>query len=85
MVSVALSWDRQTPANKVGLSKVIRANTDMGLAEAKRCVDRCLKGETVVIMVDSDAVGERLISQARSLGWSAQIVENDPIDPDGSR
>src|SRR5690348_17218679 len=75
MTRVAIAWDRKTPANKVGLSKAIRKHTDAGLAEAKRCVDRCLQGEPVFV-VCTESHADALIAEARNLGWTAWIVED---------
>jgi ribosomal protein L7/L12 len=75
MTRVEIAWDRRTPANKIGLSKAIRKHTGTGLTQAKRSVDRCLQGETVIIAVGSKSEAEDFVTEIRSLGWTAWIVE----------
>lgn len=62
--------------DKVAMDKLLRRETTLGLAESKRCVDRILDGESVLISVPSSESAARLMAIARSLGALCEPVDD---------
>lgn len=64
---------------KVALNKVLQRHLDISLAPAKAYVDRILAREVVVVAVESRAVAEDLVKEARALGALVEIVEDGQV------
>ena len=56
------------PFGKVSLTKAIRAATDKGLAESKRCTDQVLSGEDVALMFSTAQEAEKFVAAVQRLG-----------------
>lgn len=61
---------------KVALNKVLQRHLNISLAPAKAYVDRILAGDEVIVTVESVAVAEKLVKEARALGALVEIVEH---------
>lgn len=61
---------------KVALNKVLQRYLNISLAPAKMYVDRILAREEVIVTVESRAVAENLVKEARGLGAFVEIVED---------
>lgn len=58
---------------KISLTKLIRAQAGLGLADAKDCVDRCLEGEVVEIPMPTIAAAEEFARAAQDLGAIVRV------------
>jgi len=63
----------RTGANKVEANHTIRESQDIGLAEAKRIVDRILDGETVSFEVHSESKAQHLAASLQELNFDASV------------
>jgi hypothetical protein len=61
---------------KVALTRLIRAETGLGLKDAKACTDRLLEGNTVEVRLPSAAAARRFAATAAALG---AVVAGDAL------
>lgn len=61
---------------KVALNKVLQRYLNISLSPAKTYVDRILAREEVIVTVESRAVAENLVKEARGLGALVEILED---------
>jgi len=64
-------------ALKISAVDAIRANTQMGLAEAKSAVDRCLDGKTTTFTFDSADSAIRFSDALNQAGFLSDVIKSD--------
>ena len=73
MTKVALiGW--KVGLNKIPLDLLIKARASLPLSQAKRCVDRLLDGEAVVLSFNSPEEARRFSEEASALGAICEPV-----------
>jgi len=66
---------------KIPMTKLIRQYTSLGLKDAKRCTDRVLDGEQVVLAVDSDQQAMQFVEQLSAIGAVAGTHPGTASEP----
>lgn len=59
--------------NKVEMDKLLHRETRLGLAESKRCVDRMLRGESVIVHFPSAQSAQHVVAAATALGALCEL------------
>ena len=65
-------------AQKIEGTKSIRALTDLGLGDSKRCIDDALAGRTTDIPVRDTGTAIALQSKLDHLGWTCEVIRGLP-------
>ncbi len=80
---VMTGWNKGM--KKVSLSMLLKEDAHLGLREAKRCVDRLLEGETVVIELPPTCEPRAMATKVRKLGIECEVQPHAaPTPPSAS-
>lgn len=60
---------------KIEMTKIIRANQSLGLAEAKRCTDDVLEGKVVSLEFDNLEAAQELADALDKIGAVVEVEE----------